>query len=262
MHPRNFVFITLMTLCHLQLASQMLTNPLPPPQQRSETQNSAQQPASSALPDDPGQEAIPLATPEPNPPTGVPLRWEAGVQTWQGETATLSGGVIIYYRDYIIHADRVTYNRATTEMHAEGNLKLTGGSSDAYIAASHGDLRLDMHTARFYDVNGSIGLRRSGRTVVYSTANPFLFSARVLLQSGEDSFKIIAGTMTISRIPKPDWQVIARSITVANDKATTRNSYFKLLGVPTLYLPYLSHPVVLTGRQSGLLIPVISNSTF
>jgi len=261
MHPRNFVFITLMTLCHLQLASQMLTNPLPPQQQPSVDQKTSQQTSDAALPDDPGQEAIPVATPEPIPSTGVPLRWEAGVQTWEGETVTLSGGVTIYYRDYIIRADRITYNRSTSELHAEGNLKITGGSSDAYITASHGDMRLSMHTARFYDVNGSIGLRRSGRTVVYSTANPFLFSARVLLQTGEDSFKILDGTMTNCRIPKPDWQVIARSITVANDKATTRNSYFKLLGVPILFLPYLSHPVEVTGRQSGLLIPVISNST-
>jgi len=261
MHPRNFVFITLMTLCHLHLASQMLTNPLPPQQQSSDVQKTVQQSSDTTLPDDPGQEAIPVATPEPNSATGVPLSWEAAVQTWQNETATLSGGVVIYYRDYIIRADRVSYNRATTELHAEGNLKVTGGRSDASISASHGDMRLNMHTARFYDVKGSIGLRRSGRTVVYSTSNPFLFSARVLLQTGEDNFKIIDGTMTNCRIPKPDWQVIARSITVANDKATTRNSYFKLFDVPILYLPYLSHPVEQTGRQSGLLIPVISNST-
>jgi len=261
MHPRNFVFITLMTLCHLQLASQMLTNPLPPSQQSPVTQKTPQQSSDSTLPDDPGQEAIPVATPEPAPPTGFPLRWEAGVQTWQNEIATLSGGVVIYYRDYIIRADRVSYNRATSELHAEGNIKVTGGASDAYITASHGDMRLNMHTARFYDVNGSIGLRRSGRTVVYSTSNPFLFSARVLLQTGEDSFKIIDGTMTNCRIPKPDWQIIARSITVENNKATTRNAYFKLLGVPIVFLPYLSHPVELTGRQSGFLIPVVSNST-
>ncbi len=53
------------------------------------------------------------------------------------------------------------------------------------INASHGDMRLDMHTARFYNVAGSMGLRRAGRTVVYSTANPFLFEGRVLLQNGE-----------------------------------------------------------------------------
>lgn len=261
MHPRNFVFITLMTLCHLQLASQMLTNPLPPQQQAPSAGKSATEPAESSLPDDPGQEAIPVATPEPIPPSGVPLRWDAGLQTWSDETVTLSGGVVVYYRDYVIHADRITYNRSTSELHAEGNLQVTNSSSDAYITASRGDMRLNMHTARFYDVHGSIGVRRAGRTVVYSNSNPFLFSARVLLQTGEDSYKIIDGTMTNCRIPKPDWQIIARSITVADDKATTRNSFFKLLGIPIIYLPYLSHPVEIAGRQSGFLIPVVSNST-
>jgi LPS-assembly protein len=183
------------------------------------------------------------------------------MQTWSGETVTLSGGVVIHYRDYVIHADRITYNRSTSELHAEGNLQVNGGSSDAYITASHGDMRLNMHTARFFDVHGSIGVRRTGRTVVYSNSNPFLFSARVLLQTGEDSYKIIDGTMTNCRIPKPDWQIISHSITVADDKATTRNSFFKLLGIPIIYLPYLSHPVEIAGRQSGFLIPVISNST-
>jgi LPS-assembly protein len=261
MHPRNFVFITVMTLCHLHLASQMLTNPLPPHPQSSALDRSAQQPPASALPDDPGQEAIPIAAQEPVPPAGVPLRWDAGTQTWSDQTVTLSGGVVVHYRDYVIHADRVTFNRSTSELHAEGNLQVTGGSSDAYITASRGDMRLNMHTARFYDVRGSIGVRRSGRTVVYSNSNPFLFSARVLLQTGEDSYKIIDGTMTNCRIPKPDWQIIARSITIADDKATTRNSFFKLLGIPIVYLPYLSHPVELAGRQSGFLIPVVSNST-
>ncbi len=52
-------------------------------------------------------------------------------------------------------------------------------------------MRLDMHTARFFNVTGSIGVRHSGRTVVYSTTNPFLFSGRVLLQTGEGSYRVV-----------------------------------------------------------------------
>jgi LPS-assembly protein len=263
MHPRNLVFITVITLCHLQLAGQMLTNALPPAQSPAGGVTSGQETPASQLPDDPGQEAIPIAKPEPQPPTGVPLRWEAGLQTYSrdGGTVTLSDGVVVYYRDYIIRADKIVYHRSTSELEAEGNLQVTGGPSDAYITASHGDMRLDMHTARFYNVNGSLGVRRAGRTIVYSTANPFLFSGRVLLQTGEGSYKIVDGTMTNCRLPKPDWQLIAHSITVANNQATTKNTVFKFLGIPLFYLPYLRHPVEETGRESGLLIPVISNSS-
>jgi len=34
-------------------------------------------------------------------------------------------------------------------------------------------------------VTGSQGMRTAGHSVVYSTANPFLFSGRVLIQAGE-----------------------------------------------------------------------------
>ena len=44
-------------------------------------------------------------------------------------------------------------------------------------------------------------------------------------------------------------------------QATTRNTFFKFLGIPLFYLPYLRHPVEETGRESGLLIPVVSNSS-
>jgi LPS-assembly protein len=260
MHPRNFVFITMITLCHLQLAGQMLTNALPPAQSPATATSGDQQSAASQLPDDPGQEAIPIAKPEPVPESGVPVQLEADRQTWVADTWTGTGAVV-HYRDYIIRADKVVYHRKTYELEAEGHLQVTGGPVDALINASHGDMRLDMHTARFYDVSGSLGVRRAGRTVVYSTANPFLFSGRVLLQTGEGNYKIIDGTMTNCRLPKPDWQLIAHAITVANNQASTKNTFFKFLGVPLFYLPYLRHPVEETGRESGLLIPVISNSS-
>ena len=160
-----------------------------------------------------------------------------------------------------MHADKVVYHQSTTELEADGHLQVEGGPEDVVINASNGDMRLDMHTARFFNVDGSLGLRRSGRTVVYSTPNPFLFSGRVLLQTGEGSYRIVDGTMTNCRLPRPDWQLIAHSIQVANGRASTSNAFFKLLGVPVFYLPYLRHPVEVNGRESGLLIPIIENSS-
>jgi LPS-assembly protein len=261
MHPRNFLFITVMTLCHPQLVAQMLTNALPPAQTQGTVASEGQQSAAPQLPDDPGLEAIPIAKPEPVPASGVPVLLQADHQDWVAHTWTGTGGVVVHYRDYIIRADKVVYHSDTYELEAEGHLQVTGGPSDAFINASHGDMRLDMHTARFFDVSGSLGVRRAGHTVVYSTANPFLFSGRVLLQTGEGSYKIVDGTMTNCRLPKPDWQLIAHAITVANNQATTKNTTFKFLGIPMFYLPYLRHPVEETGRESGLLIPVVSNSS-
>jgi LPS-assembly protein len=263
MRARTLVFITLLALYPMPFEAQVLTNSLPPPEQTSQQNPSAQDTGNSAavLPDDPSQEMLPIAQPEPPAATGTPVRIVADRQTWAGDIGTLYGVRELDYRDYVLRADKVTYNRKTTEVEAEGHLQLSGGPDDVVINADHGDLRLDMHTARFYQVQGSIGVRRAGRTIVYSTPNPFLFSGRVLLQLGEGSYRIVDGTMTNCRLPHPDWELISRSIALANEKASTRNTFFKALGVPLFYLPYLSHPVNESGRESGLLIPVASNSS-
>jgi LPS-assembly protein len=193
----------------------------------------------------------------------VPVTWEAQRQNWnRAENIwTLSGDVVVHYRDYILRADKVVYHQSTSELEAEGHLQVAGGPDDVFIEASHGEMRLNMHTARFYNVTGSAGVRTGGHTAVYSTPNPFLFSGRVLLQLGEGRYRVVDGTMTNCRLPRPDWELISRSIDLINGKASTTNTWFKFLGAPLFYLPYLRHPVDDTGRESGLMIPVISNSS-
>ncbi|MGD0158388.1 MAG: LPS assembly protein LptD [Terracidiphilus sp.] len=259
MCPRNLVCITLLAVCHLPLGAQALTNAAPSAQR--ETNGAAESPTvppPDSLPDDPSQELVPLARPEATPPTGTPVEWEAMRQVWAGDTLTLTGDVVAHYQDYILRADSVVYNRKTTELEADGHLQLSGGPNDVLIHATHADMRLNMHTARFYNVSGSQGVHSLGRTVVYSTPAPLLFSARVLLQLGEGSFKVIDGSITNCRLPRPDWRIIAHTISLDNEKASTSNAFFEFLGVPVFYLPYLHHPANETGRVSGLLTPVVS----
>jgi len=103
-------------------------------------------------------------------------------------------------------------------------------------------------------------VRRVGRAQVYSTPNPFLFAGRVLIQTGEGAYRIVDGSMTSCRLPKPDWQLISHSIQVANNNASTRNSIFRFLNIPLFYLPYVAHNLDDTGRQSGFLLPVFAIS--
>lgn len=267
MRPRFLLFITLLAICRPRLDAQVLTNSIPPPQsgigedvQSSGAANSGSLPA-AALPDDPGQELVPIATPEPAPVTGTPVDWEAHEQQWAGDTITLTGDVVGHYRGYVIRADTVSYNRKTTELHAEGHMQISGGPNDVLINATNGDMTLNMHTARFYNVSGSQGVRTMGHTIVYSTPNPLLFSGRVLLQTGEGRYRIVDGAITNCRLPHPDWRIIAHAIELDDAKASTSNAFFELLGLPIFYLPYLHHPANATARVSGLLIPVLGNSS-
>ncbi len=272
MRPRTLVFITLLTLCHLQAGGQTLTNVAPSQPVSSgasgeqiATGQITMQPGDSSLPDDlpddPGQEILPIAQPEPAPATGVPVELEADRQELAGDIVTLTGNVVIHYRDYVLRADKVTYNRATTELEADGHLQVAGGPNDVLINATHGEMRLDAHTARFYNVTGSQGVRTAGHTVVYSTTNPLLFTARVVIENGEGNYRLVDGSMTNCRLPHPDWRIIARTIALENGRASTSNSFFEFLSVPIFYFPYLRHAVAEGDRESGFLIPVVSNGS-
>jgi LPS-assembly protein len=264
MHLRLLVCITLLALCHLQLGGQALTNGLPSAEQALPSPEASPEANSAApsfsLPEDPSQEILPIAQPEAVPASGVPVHWEAQRQTRVGDDWTLTGDVIVHYRDYVLRADKVVFHQSTSEIEAEGHLEVTGGPEDVHINASNGEMHLKLHTARYFNVTGSMGIRTAGRSTVYSTTNPFLFSGRVLLQTGEGQYRIVDGSMTNCRLPRPDWNLISRSINLANDKASTTNALFKILGVPIFYLPYLRHPVDETGRESGFLIPVFPSN--
>jgi len=273
MCSRYFWFITLFLLCHEQMHAQLLTNALPASETVVATaQDDAQQtnvptsPASSStsVPDDPSQQVLPLAKPEPLPPTGVPVHWTTGPNGYQehvGDVSTVTGEVVLYYKNYVIHADKIVYHHSTATVEAEGHLQLEGGPNDAVITASHGEMHLQENTATFYDVTGSFGVRHMGKTLIYSTPDPFLFTGRMLLETGEGSYRIVDGSMTSCRLPKPDWQLITRSIEVVNGKATTRNSFFEFWHIPLVYLPFVQRNLDETSRESGLLLPEGENSS-
>ncbi len=261
MRPRTFLFITALVLCHTFTMGQTLTNALPSAQSETRVQNAASNGVPAELPDDPGQEAMPVAQPQPGQIAGVPVSWKADRQTWVGKIATLYGVTEFQYRGYVISADKITYNQDTTEANVEGHIHLTGGPEDINIIAASGTLLLNEHKARFFDVTGTMGLRSAGRTVVYSTANPFIIHARVLLETGEGSYRVVDGSMTNCKLPHPDWQLLAHRIDVSDGYASTKNTVFKLAGIPLFYLPYLRHPVDENGRQSGFFIPFVGNDS-
>ncbi|HEY9125728.1 MAG TPA: LPS-assembly protein LptD, partial [Acidobacteriaceae bacterium] len=188
------------------------------------------------------------------------MRWEAQRQTHVGEDWTLTGEVVLYYKNYVIRADKIVYHQPTDTVEAEGHLQVEGGASDAVFTASHGEIHIQEHTARFYDVTGSFGLRHVGKVKVYTTPNPFLFTGRVLVQSGEGVYRVVDGTMTACRLPKPDWQILSHAIDVEHDKATTHNSLFEILRIPVLYLPFLQHNIDDSGRESGLMLDGFEDS--
>ena len=212
-----------------------------------------------------------------DPADGVHFTTDSkGHQTVSPATIVLEGGAEIDYHGRMLLADRMEYNRATSDLVLTGHVVLNDPDDDVRIEASHGEFNLNARTGRFYDVKGSMGLRRRtaatltsvtavpangvgtpGRRALYENGNPFLFTGRIVTKTGDRNYRIYGGTVTSCQLIKPDWLLSASEFAVDDTRAHARNTVFHLLGVPLLWLPYVTHPVDTDNRQSGILIPEI-----
>lgn len=268
MRVRFGFLLSLFVLCHPQtqawaLSAQAAETARPGSSAVTPAPNSTPSP-SADIPNAPGEpdvSDVPVAQPVPAPPTGTTVTLRAQQQERQGDVYTLSGEVEIDYKDYVLRADRITYNAATGDVQADGHVQLDGGPDNEEISASHGEMNLNAQTGRFHDVVGSVGVvRGTQQRAVYTTPNPFLIAGKLLVKSGPQSYELYGGSMTSCRIPNPHWQFFAPHIAVVNGKAKAWNSNFRLWGYPIVYLPYVTHPVDASGRESGFFTPVLSLS--
>jgi LPS-assembly protein len=261
---RNFVRVVLNTVyllitttvvgsSHPHLLAQQVTN-------QATSVADAQQ-SSTSLPDEPSATRYPRAEVMPPVDDTTAVEIESDTQSKLGSRYVLDGDVVITYRDRIIKADHMEYDTETGEVTADGHFHVTGGANYEDIHASHGTMNLIRQTGRFYDVTGSVGLKNSGHGMTYASSNPFLFTGRLVVRTGPQDYEIYEGTLTTCQLPNPDWMLYAGKFVVDSEKAKAQNSTFRLMNIPVLFLPYVTHPVDPDGRQSGFLIPEITNSS-
>lgn len=214
--------------------------------------------SSAGLPD---LSTVPRAIPyAPALPADDRAVFESDTQSRHGDTLLLDGSVEVHYRGRTLRADTVTYNEATGEATAEGHLHLTTDDNDESITASRGSYNIRSGTGRFYDVQGSVGMH-NGAAILNHQPQAFLFGGKMVVKTGATRYDVYSGWVTSCQLPKPDWLLSSSHIWVDDQKAHASGSTFRLLNVPILFLPYVTHPVDATARQSGLLIPVISQSS-
>ncbi|MFP5227133.1 MAG: LPS-assembly protein LptD [Acidobacteriota bacterium] len=265
MRTRLFWCITLYFLLQPRLDAQPVTRQLPP---AAEAQNAETGVSSSSanLPDDPSLKSqLPEAHVVPQAAQGVPVRLVAHTQSRQGlkngNLYTLDGDVVIYYRKYIVHADHATYNDGTGQIDAEGHLMIDGGPDDEHFVADHGTINVDADTGDFFDVVGTLGVEGNPRgRMVFTAPNPFALTGREVQQLGQGHYRVIHGTMTSCRLPKPDWRILSHTIELDKGVARASNGVFQLFRVPVMYLPYITHAVN-DQRVSGILLPYVGNNT-
>ena len=245
-----FITITLTLLSHPHLCAGQLSTQAPP---------SVGNPAN--LPDAP-QFPSAVVIPAAQDPDIVGIE-STGAQSYRAGIYNLDRNVVVTHKNRRVAADHIEYDSNTGEMTLTGHVLITGGPNDERIAASHGTYNLKDLTGRFYDVSGSVGVAvhpGTGRTV-YTNNSPFLFTGRVVVKTGPRNYDIYNGTLTSCQLPRPDWLFSADHFIIDDDKAHARNSVFRLLNIPILFLPYVTHPTDPDERESGILIPTVGESS-
>jgi LPS-assembly protein len=238
MTSRIRLLITAAVLCHLLLASRLVTSQL-----------------------------LPAAAPPQNPPPAPakrsqPVNISAVHQEKDGDVYKLRGNVKIDYGVYTIYADQITYDSDSGTVRAEGHLVLEGGPNHEHIQAARGTYNLNSEFGHFEDVTGSIGVETNKNRTVFTTSNPFFFTGKVVEKKGPDHYMVTDGSVTTCELPRPKWQFFAHKVVVeAGGNATIYRSNFRIEGVPVLYLPFATHPVQKEPRQSGFLLPNIGRSS-
>ncbi len=244
-----FITITLLTAPHTHVYAQQITTQAPPLNANPES-----------LPDIPDAAQFPIARAVQPPPADASPILESDTQTYRDHLFTLTGHVIITYGTRHLEADRITYNSDSGELNADGHLLLTDSRNSERIRATSATYNLKLGTGRFTDVAGSVGVQPqpSTRRVVYTTANPFLFTGSLLVKTGPQTYDIYDGTVTSCQLPHPDWLLSSGHFAVTDGKARGYNSVFHLVSVPVFYLPYVTAPTDAGERQSGFVIPTLS----
>lgn len=177
------------------------------------------------------------------------------VYDYQRDIVAVVGHVQIYYDNAILEADRVTYNRKTDRLHAEGNVRYKAKDGNVFYGET-------MDVTRDF---------REGfvNALLVETPDKTRFAASTAERIGGNTTVFRSGVYTACEACKEDpkrpllWQIKAVRI-IHNE--TERIIYYQdatieFFGIPMAYLPFFYHPDPTVKRQSGFLPPNFYSSS-
>lgn len=172
-------------------------------------------------------------------------------------TVIASGRVEVNQHGHILMADEIVYNYHDDTLFARGNVSLLETTGDVMFAEEV-TLKDSMQQAIITALRARL---RDDSLLAANSAikqNPTTYVLKQAVYSPCDVCNTVAGYS----VP-PLWQVKAQDITLREDEEIMeyRHAWIELMGVPTLYTPYLSHATPGAKRKSGFLVPTYGNSS-
>ncbi|HMZ79714.1 MAG TPA: putative LPS assembly protein LptD [Acidobacteriota bacterium] len=200
----------------------------------------------------PQEKEAPTTAPPPGDEQQVLL--EADEQRKDGDIYTADGYVNIYYQGSRLQADHAVYNEKTGDAVATGNVVYDPAPRQR-ITATQAELNIRTKKGTFVDATGYTDQNKDGTLIE--------FVADRVDKTGFDTYVLYNARVTsCCEDAVPLWTISSGKTDVTvNKRITSRNSLFRIRGVPIFYFPFISLPINRRQRQSGFLIPSTGSAT-
>ncbi len=164
----------------------------------------------------------------------------------QGSVIISSGNVHLDFSDITIYADRITFNEATNDVVAEGNVFFEQQGQS--VIAEKVELNLETKRGTLFTSTTYTDRTADNTTVVIDATRTD--------KVGDRSYNIENAKITACQEAVPKWSFTAKRARITiDDKAVMYNPIFRIKNFPVLYLPYLSLSISKKERASGFLLP-------
>jgi LPS-assembly protein len=169
----------------------------------------------------------------------------------QGNVLIATGNVQVSDGEILIIADRITYNKNTDDVLAEGNVyfeqkgqRLTGEILEFNYKTRRGVMR---------NPTAFTNTTPDGTTVVVEATRAD--------KTGEDTYNLDNAILTACQQKVPKWSFTAKRARIRLDhRAKVYNAFFRIRNIPVLWVPYASISISKKDRSSGFLTPTSGHS--
>jgi LPS-assembly protein len=185
--------------------------------------------------------------------------WSRGPQQKRGDLFLADDDVDIHYGDERLQADHAEYNEKTSESFARGHVRFD--YNNEHLEADEAHYNVSTGHGTFTNVRGTVKIERRANPLILVSQNPLYFQAPEVERLANDIYLVNHGWITICDPQHPTWQFYAPHARIRLDKTVALvSANFRLYRVPLIWLPYANAPAGEKIRQSGILLPVLSES--
>ncbi|HJQ22697.1 MAG TPA: putative LPS assembly protein LptD [Blastocatellia bacterium] len=177
----------------------------------------------------------------------------ADTQSKSGDLFIYEGYVNATLGEIRLQADHVTFNGATGDMTAEGNVIFDQGA-DQRVTARRAEINWKTRRGTFWETTGFTNRTQTGEYVFFTAAR--------VEKTGQAIYELYDADVTACEDVIPKWGFHARRAELKmGDRIILHNSVFHIKALPAFVLPYAWIPATRKERKSGFLLPSTGTST-